>query len=139
MQMSRGFLDETAPPDSRIRGGGVQHRKTPGAIGRTTSRMSNTNLNEPRITVRIGESDFGFPQPFVEVRAPAGMRYRVLNATLHTIAARIELAMPARCPWAVSIQHGRSNECGYVVIELHDGTTDEAEAGLAILKELFEP
>ena len=58
-----------------------------------------------------------------------------MSATLHKLAADVELATPVRENWIVqteSLHDGR----GRVYLELADGADDEADRGMAMLKKM---
>ena len=46
---------------------------------------------------------YGIPQPRARVALPKGTPYRHLNAVLHALAAKIELATPAGESWCVEL------------------------------------
>jgi hypothetical protein len=83
-------------------------------------------------TVSMGRSEYGTPQPQMELRFPRGTHHRVLTAALHALAADIELATPSTLHWCVQMDAG--NESGRVYLELAKGTDDEAERGLSLLR-----
>ena len=94
-----------------------------------------TNSQSTKTTVSLGESRYGSPQPQIEIRMARGTSPRILNATLHKLAAEIELATPAREQWVVIIE-----DCivgGRVYLELDKATTAEAERAMAMLKTLM--
>ncbi len=64
--------------------------------------MSTTTTNTLATkTVSQGESRYGTPEPQIALRFPKGTSYRVVKATLHKLAAEIELATPASERWCV--------------------------------------
>ena len=87
-------------------------------------------------TVTLGTSRLGFPEPRIEVQMPKGTRYRALSATLHTIAAAVELATGEEEGWVVVIEV-HSDEQGRVCLDLDEATDAEAARGVALLKKLL--
>lgn len=78
--------------------------------------MSTTTKNTPAtVTVSQGESRYGTPEPQIAVRFPKGTSYCVVKATLHKLAAEIELATPASERWCVNTED--FNESGRVYLE----------------------
>jgi hypothetical protein len=73
-------------------------------------------------------------EPQIALRFPKGTSYRVVKATLHKLAAEIELATPAGERWCVNTED--FNESGRVYLELADATPAEAARGMAMLKTL---
>ena len=58
-----------------------------------------------------------------------------MSATLHKLAADVEIATPVRENWIVqteSLHDGR----GRVYLELAEGSDDEVERGMSMLKKL---
>jgi hypothetical protein len=98
--------------------------------------MTKKLLKGATLTVLLGKSEYGTPEPRVEVRFPAEARYRVRSAALHALAAEIEAATPATDHWCVELADG-NYESGRVWLELARGTGDEAERGLALLRSML--
>lgn len=82
---------------------------------------------------------YGIPQPYIEVRFPRDTRQRTLNAALHRLYADVEMATPERERWNVRIELLPDiliYSGGIVYVELAEGTPDEAERAVAMLKSL---
>ncbi|WP_426749879.1 hypothetical protein [Myxococcus sp. Y35] len=84
---------------------------------------------------------YGIPQPYIEARFPKGMRQRTLNAALHRLYADVEMATPEResARWNVRIELLPDlliYSGGIVHVELAEGTPDEAERAMTMLKSL---
>jgi len=96
-----------------------------------------TMSENPQATMTISqrENQFGTPEPQIEICLAKGAHYRLVSATLHKLAADVEMATPVRENWIVqteSLHDGR----GRVYLELSDGTSYEAERGMAMLRNL---
>ena len=97
--------------------------------------MSTTTTNtQPTKTISQGENRYGTPEPQIALRFPKGTSYRVVKATLHKLAAEIELATPKGERWLVQTED--FNETGRVYLELSDATPAEAARGMALLTKL---
>ncbi|MFP2902920.1 hypothetical protein [Myxococcus sp. AB056] len=82
---------------------------------------------------------YGIPQPYIEVRFPREIRQRTLNAALHRIYADVEMATSERECWNVRIEllpDILMYSGGFVYVELAEGTPEEAERAMAMLKSL---
>ena len=96
-----------------------------------------TMSENPQATMTISqrENQYGTPEPQIEICLGKGAHYRLVSATLHKLAADVEMATPVRENWIVqteSLHDGR----GRVYLELADGTPAEAERGMAMLRKL---
>ena len=96
----------------------------------TTSQNTQTTK-----TVSQGESRYGTAEPQIEIRLPKGTNHRMVNATLHKLAAAVELATPERERWIVQTE-SFFDARGRVYLEPADATPAEAERGMALLKKL---
>ena len=85
------------------------------------------------MTVGAGTVEYGTPQPQIVVRMPKDTDYRHLRAALHRLAAKVELAMPAREGWPVGMAILGEGE-GRVYLELLDGDGAETARGVAFLR-----
>lgn len=95
-------------------------------------------MNEnPQATMTISqrENQYGTPEPQIEIRLAKGAHYRLVSATLHKLAADVEMATPVRENWSGQIEKLHDG-LGRVYLELADGTPAEAGRGMAILKKL---
>lgn len=97
---------------------------------RTTSQNTQTTK-----TVSQGESRYGTAEPQIEISLPKSTNHRMVNATLHKLAADVELATPERERWIVQTESFYDAR-GRVYLELADATPAEAERGMALLKKL---
>ncbi|MGH7298445.1 MAG: hypothetical protein ACRELB_26125 [Polyangiaceae bacterium] len=84
----------------------------------------------------LSAGQYGTPQPQIEVRFPASMGYRLRTAALHCLAAEVEAAAPAGAHWNVEMVDG-NYEAGFVYLELVDGTKEEADRGMAVLRQVI--
>jgi hypothetical protein len=95
---------------------------------------TRTNVQATK-TVSQGQSQYGIPQPQIEVQLPKGTSHRALNATIHELAAEIELATPAREGWIVQTEKLGPTR-GRVYLELASARPAEVERGMEMLKAL---
>jgi hypothetical protein len=97
--------------------------------------MPTMNENpQATMTVIQCENQYGTPEPQIEIRLAKGAHHRLVSATLHKLAADVEMATPVRENWIVQtegLRDGRSR----VYLELADGTDVEAERGMAMLRD----
>jgi hypothetical protein len=98
--------------------------------------MTKKLMRGATLTARLGESQYGTPEPCIEVRFLDQVRYRVRSAALHALAAEIEAATAATDHWCVELADG-NYESGRVWLELADGTGEEAERGMALLRRVL--
>jgi hypothetical protein len=96
-----------------------------------------TISENPQATMTISqrENQFGTPEPQIEICLGKGAHYRLVSATLHKLAADVEMATPVRENWIVQTE-SLHDGLGRVYLELANGTPAEAERGMAILKKL---
>ena len=87
------------------------------------------------MTVIECENQYGTREPQIEIRLAKGAHHRLVSATLHKLAADVEIATPVRENWIVQIERLLDGR-GRVYLELADGAPAEAERGMAILKKL---
>lgn len=85
-----------------------------------------------RITVELGTSTYGNPEPRLMVRMPKGATYRQASAMQHRLAAAVEDATPERERWVVTIGHGM------VQLELIEGDAREVGASLLVLNKVAD-
>lgn len=97
------------------------------------NEITRKALEGAEITVARATSEFGTPQPQIEIRMPRGTHHRRLLAALHLLAAEAEAATPVGERWCVQIE-AATNERGRVYLELAVGGEGEAERGLALLR-----
>lgn len=87
------------------------------------------------LVVEVGASRFGTPQPRLSVRASRGVSHRRVAAALHLVAALAEVETPASEGWGIEIER-RTDESGWVWLDLLDGSVEEAERGAALLHQV---
>ena len=87
------------------------------------------------LTVTMSKSQYGCPQPQIEIWLPRAANHRALSAELHQLAAKVELATPAHERWVVETG-SIDRDSGRVYLELVDATPAEAQRGLAMLKQI---
>jgi hypothetical protein len=149
MDESQGNAEERKGPDSHVRLRTTPRAETPDealwdaqdhfthrAEGMNDAILSTAlvrNLRAATLTVSMGESQYGTPQPEVEVRFLRGTHYRKSSAALHALAAAIELATPTTEGWVVIVDP-HADEVGHVYLEFVNGDDAEARRGLALLK-----
>jgi len=97
--------------------------------------MDTTSKTTTTMTVSQALSDYGNPQPQIELRFAKGTSLRHIRAALHKLAADIELATPATEGWIVQTEDFY-NDCGRVYLELGDATPAEAARAMALLHTL---
>ncbi len=110
----------------------MTQRKTTRALA-TKAQSSTTKAT---IQARLAKSQYGNPQPTIEVRGPASMLHRAMSALLHRIAATVEDATPAHEGWIVQIQNEET--WGRVYLELDKADDAEAKRGMAVLEEVLK-
>jgi hypothetical protein len=81
------------------------------------------------LKVALRTSEYGFPRPTIDLRAPKGTPTRIVNAVLHQIAAAVEMATPERERWVVRADIYENR----VDLELAVADAAEADRGLAVL------
>ena len=98
-----------------------------------------TMSENPKATMTISqrENQYGIPEPQIEIRLVKCAHHRLVSATLHKLAADVEIATPVRENWIVQIERLHDGR-GRVYLELADGTPAEAERGMAMLKKMVE-
>lgn len=92
------------------------------------------------VVVTMELSEYGTRQPSLMVAMPKGTYYRLLNAKLHELAAKVEVAShEARAQWCVQTKPNASyEERGRVYLELANDSTIEAKAGMAVLRSIVQ-
>lgn len=85
------------------------------------------------LEVELGEDKAGKAQPRIELRFATDVAYRGRRAALLALAAEIEMATRPTEHWTVELLGGH-HETGRVYLDLIDGTEDEAERGLQLLR-----
>lgn len=63
---------------------------------------------------------------------PKTYSYRETHAVVHMLVAEIELAIPAKETWPVTVEH-MGEHTGAIAIELVKGTSDEAGRAMTIM------
>lgn len=101
----------------------------------TRTRSAATALIAYRTLVSLGVTNYTASEPQLELIAPPGTSHRMVRAVLHQIAAAAEIETLRRGSdgWIVRVEHGRTSENGFVVLELIDGDPHEAGRALAVL------
>lgn len=94
-----------------------------------------SNLGSVKMLVSLAQSEWGTPEPQIELRVPKGTHYRKLDAALHALAAELELATPASETWVVGIQ-AFNDDRGRVYLELVKGEAAEAQRGMEMLRRI---
>jgi len=104
--------------------------------------MTLTSKNAIK-TVSLGKNRYGYTEPQVEIRFPAGTNERAMNATLFRLAAEIELATSERERWVVRIENPNNssigsipNTSGRVCLKLATVTFEEEKRAMAMLRKL---
>ena len=99
------------------------------------NRTMNRILKSATITVELAASRYGTPAPTLWVTMPKTAHHRHLAVALHLIAADIELAIPSNEGWPVTVETS-SDYRGAIVLELLNGTAEEAERAMAVLRKV---
>jgi hypothetical protein len=86
-------------------------------------------------TAHLTTSRSGHPLPVLDVRLPRGSHHRLVSATLHELAAKVERATAAGEGWVIYTEQ-HADEGGRVVVELAQATEAEAARALAMLRGL---
>lgn len=84
--------------------------------------------------VTMGRSQYGHPEPRIEVQFGKGTNFRKVHAALHLLAAAVELATPQEEGWIVQIVAASADDRGTVYLELLHASDEEAQRGLAVLQ-----
>ena len=84
--------------------------------------------------VTMGRSQYGHPEPRIEVLFARGTNFRTLHAALHLLAAAVELAIPDAEGWIAQMVAASADDAGWVYLELLNATDDEAQRGLSVLQ-----
>jgi len=95
--------------------------------------MTKKQMKGATLTATLGKSQYGTLEPTIEVRFPAEAHYRARSAALHALAAEVEAATELGDHWCVALEDGEY-ESGRVWLELVDGTDEEAQRGMALLR-----
>lgn len=91
------------------------------------------------IFVVAHESPYGTKMPCVDVRLTSSHKrgdWRLLNAKLHEIAAKVEAMTPATESWVVGLDKGDS--FGRVFLEMSEGDDEEAARAMTILRKAVQ-
>jgi len=88
------------------------------------------------VTACLARSRAGFPLPTLEVWPPPESHFRVVSARMHELAAAIERATAPNEQWLVYLMRD-SGGGGRVIVELMDGSEEEAERAMATLREVL--
>jgi hypothetical protein len=112
------------------------HAQDQNPHGHRDMNLAPRPLTAATLSVRMGTSRYGNPEPQIEVRFPRTTHHRQLHAALHLLAAAIEMATPRSERWCAQTEgHDTS---GRVFLELGDATEAEAQRGLAVLTAVRE-
>jgi hypothetical protein len=84
--------------------------------------------------VTMGRSQYGHPEPRIEVLFARDTNFRKLHAALHLLAAAVELATPDAEGWIAQMVAASADDAGWVYLELLNATDDEAQRGLSVLQ-----
>ena len=85
--------------------------------------------------VTLARSQYGHPEPRIEVKFARGTSFRRIHAALHLLAAAVELATPEAEGWiAQMVAASADNDAGWVYLELLHASDDEAQRALAVLQ-----
>ena len=95
----------------------------------------NEILSLATINVELAASRYGTPIPTLRVSMPKTAHHRHLAVALHQIAADLELAIPSNEGWPVTVETS-SDYRGAIVLELLNGTAEEAERAMAVLRKV---
>ena len=86
--------------------------------------------------VRLARSQYGHPEPRIEVKFARGTSFRRIHAALHLLAEAVELATPEAEGWIAQMVAAIADDAGWVYLELLHATDDEAQRGLSVLQRL---
>jgi hypothetical protein len=97
-----------------------------------------TMLENTKFTTRVvlGQSRYGRMQARVEIDIPEDVDYRVLDAALHIVAAKIELAMPEDACWSRGIERDTPT-FGYAYLGIGVDSPGGPERALAFLQQVM--
>ena len=101
-----------------------------------TLMLGCTKGTAPRLEVRLGESEYGTPEPQLHLTFPRGATFREREAVSQYYAACINLRTPTRERWCVNISVMTLGPGGTVYLELEEGSDREAKAAMQLLKEV---
>jgi hypothetical protein len=90
-------------------------------------------LDAATLTAEIVASPYGTPTPTLRVRMPKNAHHRHLRVAMHLIAAELELAIPARESWPVSMDTS-SDHLGTITLEMMTDKQEEAERAMQLLR-----
>jgi hypothetical protein len=96
--------------------------------------LEATKNTQTTKTVTLGTTRYGNPEPQMRLRFPKDTHYRVMKATLHKLAAELELATPETERWCVQAEDYYDG--GRIYLDLSEATPAEAARGLALLKKV---
>ncbi len=91
-------------------------------------------MNMKAYRVMLARSQYGHPEPRIEVRFQRGTSFRRIHAALHLLAAAVELATPEAEGWIAQMVAASADDAGWVYLELLHASDDEAQRGLAVLQ-----
>lgn len=94
--------------------------------------MKEPNVKRYRVT--MARSQYGHPEPRIEVQFAKGTAFRRQHAALHLLAAAVELATPPDEGWIAQMVAATSDCVGWVYLELLHATEDEARRGYEMLQ-----
>lgn len=86
-----------------------------------------------KITVSLGKGEFGTEQPRIDI-STTGETYRALSATVHRIAAEIEMAARESDLWSVDMTAG--DRAGRVWLDLARGDNSEIKRAMDVMREV---
>jgi len=94
-----------------------------------------------RTEVVLGNSTYGTPEPRLVITAARRTHHRLVRAAAYRLAAEVEvftLKHAATDTWCVRVEHGRSDETAWVVLELAEGDAAETQRALDLLHAVAE-
>ena len=102
------------------------------------ARSSAAQPSELRASVEVITTEYGTPQPELQLALAASANARELRALLYELAGQAERTL-SRTPelWVVTVRHD-SEHNGAIVLELLDGTAAESERACALLHTLVQ-
>lgn len=89
----------------------------------------------PSIYARLLKGEGGIPLPVLEVRYARGTSKRLVSATVHEVAAKVERALQDDDPWVVGYERF-ADESGRVSLTLVQGSEEEIARAMAVLRGL---
>ncbi|WP_404364455.1 hypothetical protein ACIHQR_30210 [Corallococcus coralloides] len=99
--------------------------------------MKVIEFSSAELTLNLGKSRSGTPQPQLDIFLPSGATHRQMSALLHTFAASLELNTPASERWIVQSERLSEPNRGRIYLELAEGDHAEAMRGMMLLNPLL--